>query len=158
AEVPDARLAADLAQRLRALRIHLCLGDVVRPDEVEACAAALAACGDAVNEALLWCDAGRALYQAGDLTLAEAFLSRAAHRGGSEVRADALLQLGRLEHLRDRPASALERFDEARRQGRPAQVLEARLRRLLVLLELDRRDAARAEMDELPDIADLPED
>jgi hypothetical protein len=163
AEVPAARLAEDLAQRLRALRIRLFLGEVTE-EELTRCSAALAREGNHDNEALLWCDAGRERFTAGDLAAAERYWQRAEERsrgpGLRPVHADVLLQLGQLEHLRGRLGPALEHLDRARGHGLAVQVLEARLRRLLVLLDLDHWKAVRAEASELlpADLATLPEE
>jgi CHAT domain-containing protein len=164
AEVPGDRLAEDVDQRLRALRIRLCLADVVAEEELTRCAAALAGQGKHEDEALLWCDAGRERFAAGELAVAQRYWRRAEQRsrgpGLRPVHADALLQLGRLEHLRGAPGPALEHLDRAREHGLPVQVLEARLRRLLVLLDLDHYSAARAEAAELlpADLTRLPEE
>jgi CHAT domain-containing protein len=163
AEVPAARLAEDIDQGLRALRIRLCLGKVAE-EELTRCAAALARQGNHENEAVLWCDAGRERFAAGDLAAAERYWRRAEERsrgpGLRPVHADAQLQLGRLEHLRGRLGPALEHLDRAGKHGLAVQVLEARLRRLLVLLDLDHWNAGRAEAAELlpGDLATLPEE
>src|SRR5262245_60586716 len=152
AAVPAAPRQAGLGLRLRALRVRLRVGEVP-PEEVAACAANLAKHREHENEALLWCDAGCARDRAGDLAAAEEYWRWAEQRGrGAGVRparADALLQLGRLEHLRGRLGSALEWYAPVADCGLPGQVKEARLRRLLVLVELDRWSAAWAEAEEL---------
>src|SRR5262249_14988839 len=141
AEVPAAPLQTDLGLRLRALRVRLWVEDVP-PDEVTACASALEKQKQRANEALLWCDAGCARDRAGDLAGAEEHWLQAERRGRGDgmqpARADALLHLGRLAHLRGRPGVALERYEQVASCGLPGQRLEARLRRLLVLLELGR--------------------
>jgi hypothetical protein len=152
AGVPAAPLEKDLGLRLRALRVRLRV-EGAPPEEVAACAADLAKHRERENEALLWCDAGCARDRAGDLAGAEEHWRRAEQRGrGAGVRparADALLQLGRLEHLRGRLSSALDCYAPVAGCGLPGQLKEAQLRRLLVLVELDRRSAARAEAEEL---------
>jgi hypothetical protein len=152
AEVPPAPLETDQGLRLRALRVRLWVEEVP-PKEVAACAADLAKHREYENETLLWCDAGCARDRAGDLAGAEEYWRRAEQRGRGAgmrpARADALLQLGRLEHLRGRLGSALEWYAPVADCGLPGQVKEARLRRLLVLVELDRWDPARAEADEV---------
>jgi CHAT domain-containing protein/tetratricopeptide (TPR) repeat protein len=165
AEVPASRLEDDIDQRLRALRIRLCLGTHdVAEDELHRCAADLARQGKHEAEALLWCDAGRAHDAAGNLSGAENCWRRAEQgsrgTGLQPVHADALLQLGRLEHLHGQPGPALDLYKRAGEHGLPVQVLEARLRRLLVLLDLDRWSTVRAEAAELlpADLASLPEE
>jgi tetratricopeptide (TPR) repeat protein len=152
-EVPETQLNENLDQRLRALRIRLCLGATVDEEEIIHCCEELSNRGRRESEAILWCDMGRSLYESGDLARAEECWNRAEQRsrgsGVQPVHADALLQLGRLEHLLGRFGPALGHFDRAKQHGLPVQVLEARLRRLLVLLEHDQRNAVRAEADEL---------
>jgi hypothetical protein len=61
-----------------------------------------------------------------------------------------LLQLGRLDHLRGRLPSALERYDKALvAAGAGPHALEVRLRRLLVLLDTNQRERARLLADKL---------
>jgi tetratricopeptide (TPR) repeat protein len=152
AEVPVATPETDLGLRLRALRVRLWV-ETVPSEEVAACATELAKQKDSDNEALLWCETGCARDRAGDLTAAEEYWQRAIQvRISSKVRpahADSLLHLGRLNHLRGRLSRALDRYERVADCGLPGQLLEARLRRLLVLLELGRWSVARAEADDL---------
>jgi tetratricopeptide (TPR) repeat protein len=115
-----------------------------------ACARELEALGDAANLALLLCEEGRARDRGGDVPTALACLRRAEELtrplSDSAVRADVLVQLGRLDHLRGHLGTALDRFDAACRcAGGSPHAVEARLRRVLVRLELGRREQAAAE-------------
>jgi tetratricopeptide (TPR) repeat protein len=150
--VPAAPLESRLLLRLRVLRIRLWLGDLALiGDDLAACALELEALGDTDNLALLYCEEGRARDRAGDVPGAQACLRRAddlaKHLGDSPIRADVLVQLGRLDHLRGHLGSALEHFDAARRHaaGSPFAA-EATLRAALVRLELGRREQAAAEV------------
>jgi CHAT domain-containing protein len=151
ARAPAAPLAKGPLLRLRALRVRLWLGDLADLGaDLAACARDLEASGDAANHALLLCEEGRARDRAGDLPGALSCWQRAerlADPGDAPlIRADVLVQLGRLDHLRGHLGAALDRFDAACRcapDGPHAQ--EAALRRLLVLLDLGRREQARAE-------------
>jgi tetratricopeptide (TPR) repeat protein len=149
-QMPAAVLDREPLLQLRALLIRLWLGEVERlGEELTACARVLEARGETANLALLLSEEGRAWEKAGDLSRAgrcwqrAETLSRAA--GPGAIRADVLLQLGRLDHLHGRLGPALERYEAALGQGaQGAQVLEIRLRRLLVLLDLGQWDQARA--------------
>jgi tetratricopeptide (TPR) repeat protein len=164
--VPDKLFARDPLLHLRILRIRLWLGDLGRVEkQLVSCDKDLEARGDAFNRALLLCEEGRARDAAGDLDRAERCWQRAEILARADapgtVRADVLLQLGRLDHLRGRLPSALDRYDEALScAGNAAQALEVRLRRLLVLLDANQWDRARSLADGLLDDspAQLPEE
>jgi tetratricopeptide (TPR) repeat protein len=149
--VPAAPLDDRPLLRLRALRVRLWLGDLaLLGEELVACARELEAMGDAANLALLRCEEGRARDRAGDLPAALACWRRAEELtrplGDSAIRADVLIQLGRLDHLRGHLGTALDRFDAACRcAGDSPHAAEATLRRALVRLELGRREQAAAE-------------
>jgi tetratricopeptide (TPR) repeat protein len=154
-DVPAGLLARHPLLQLRALRIRLWLGEVTRlEDDLARCLRALEARGDTANGALLLCEEGRAWESAGDLERAERCWRRAEEAsrplGGDPIRADVLLQLGRLDHLRGRLPAALERYDEALAGAATgAQAMELRLRRLLVLLDVNQWPRARALADAL---------
>ncbi|MCY2991036.1 MAG: CHAT domain-containing protein [Planctomycetota bacterium] len=139
----DRLLQTDRLLRLRHLRARLLLGDVSQlASELTACYRMLEQ--DHANHALLLIEEGRAWESTGDLRRAEACWQHAGtiaqQVGASPVRTDALLQLGRLRHLRGELQAALDAYDEAAENaiaGTP-QVLELRLRHLLVELELNR--------------------
>jgi tetratricopeptide (TPR) repeat protein len=153
--VPPALLAGHPLLHLRALRIRLWLGELDQIEEqMTACDAALGARGDTSHQALLLCEEGCARDAAGDLDRAARcwqqaeVLTRAT--AADAIRAAVLLQLGRLDHLRGRLPSALERYDESLAAlGEGPQALEARLRRLLVLLDANQWERARRLADEL---------
>jgi tetratricopeptide (TPR) repeat protein len=164
--VPPAPLDNRALLRLRALRIRLWLGELALVgDDLAACAHELEAMGDSVNLALLLCEQGRALDRTGDVPAALACWRRADELtrllGDSAIRADVLVQLGRLEHLRGDLGAALDRFDAACRcAGDGPHAAEATLRRALVRLELGRHQQAAAEADHLllGSWDDLPEE
>jgi tetratricopeptide (TPR) repeat protein len=143
--------------RLRALRIRLWLGDLALVGyDLAACARELEATGDTANLALLLCEEGRAHDRAGNVPAAMACWRRAEDLtrtdSDSAIRADVLVQLGRIDHLRGRLADALDRFDDACRCAAAGpHVVEAMLRRGLVRLELGRREQAAAEVAHLLD-------
>jgi tetratricopeptide (TPR) repeat protein len=150
AEEHQGAIEAEPLLRLRVLRVRLWLGDVAElAGPLSSCAAALAARADHANLALLLCEEGRAWDAHGDLDRAEACWLRAEGHsrlaGGGPVRADVLLQLGRLEHLRGHLQAALDRYESAlgSAPARP-QAQELELRRLLVLLDLNQESQARA--------------
>jgi hypothetical protein len=149
--VPAAPVDNQPLLRLRALRVRLWLSDLASiGEELAACARELEAMGDAANLALLLCEEGRARDRAGDLPAALACWRRAEELtrplGDSAIRADVLVQLGRLDHLRGHLGTAVDRFDAACRcAGGGPHAVEAMLRRALVRLELGRRDQAAAE-------------
>jgi tetratricopeptide (TPR) repeat protein len=166
-QVPDDVLRRQPLLHLRALRIRLWRGEVGRlAAELEACGRSLEAKGDMANLALLACEEGRAWDTAGDLDRARQCWQRAEHLsrslGADPIRADVLLQLGRLDHLRGHLADALKRYDDALAcASRGAQTLEIELRRLLVRLDLNQWDqvrsaAGRLLAEQLPDR--LPEE
>ncbi|HZT80397.1 MAG TPA: CHAT domain-containing protein, partial [Gemmataceae bacterium] len=153
--------------RLRELRVRLWLGELASLTFLlQACYRALQERGDAANLALLLCEEGRAWDAAGNLDRAEA-----CWRGAESItrplppcpaRTDALLQLARLDHLRGHLRAALDRFDAVLAAPPPApQALEAQLRRLLVLLDLNQWAQARAEHSRALNgaaVGDLPEE
>ncbi len=155
AQYHAAALAAQPTLKLRELRIRLWLGERdTLAGELAALRAALETRRDWANLALLLCEEGRAHDAAGDLARAEACwrqgLALPCGAGPDAVRADLLVQVGRLEHLHGRLQPALDRYDEAAaRAAVPAQAQEARLRRILVLLELNQPGQARAELERL---------
>jgi hypothetical protein len=154
-QVPADFLRRQPLLQLRALRIRLWQGEVTRLRvELDACASALQARGDSANGALLACEEGRAWDAAGDLARAQACWQRADHLSqsldGDPIRADVLIQLARLDHLRGHLAWALDRFDAAHAcAGFRAQRLEIELRRLLVRLDLHQWQQVRAAADHL---------
>jgi hypothetical protein len=153
--VPSDLLTSRPLLWVRALRVRLWLGELAHLGEQLAdCGAALGARGDVPNGALLLCEEGRAWESAGGLDQAERCWRRAEALtrgcGADRIRADVLLQLGRLDHLRGRLPSALDRYDEALAgAGDGPHALEVRLRRLLVLLDANQGPRARAVADEL---------
>jgi tetratricopeptide (TPR) repeat protein len=162
--VPAAALDADPLLHLRALRVRLWAGEVGRLGiELAACSRRLEERGDMANLALLACEEGRAWDRVGDLTRAgqcwlraERLLAPPARRDAPDaIRADVLLQLGRLDHLRGHLAAALERYEAALACALPGpQDLELELRRLLVRLDLGQWGAVRAAAGRL--LADWP--
>jgi len=150
-QVPAALLERKPLLHLRALRVRLWLGQVGDlGDDLVRCGRGLEADGETDNLALLACEEGRAWDRAGDLTRAKECWCRAerltaAASRPDAIRADVLVQLGRLDHLRGHPASALDRFDAALgAAASTAQRLEVRLRQLLVRLDFNQPDQARA--------------
>jgi tetratricopeptide (TPR) repeat protein len=147
--VPPALFFSQPVLRLRALRVRLRLGEIASlAEELTVCARALEARGETANLVLLATEEGRAWEAAGDLDRALTCWLRAERLsrslGNDPVRADALLQLGRLEHLRGHLASALDRYEAALRgAAEGAQTLEIQLRRLLVRLDLSQWDQVR---------------
>lgn len=133
----------------RALRVRLWLGEVAAlSDDLASCAAALRSDHDTANLALLACDDGRAWDRAGNLARAQECWERGERLSRSlkhaPIRADVLLQLGRLDHLRGHLASALDRYDEAARHaGQAPFAQEIEWRRLLVRLDLEQWDLVR---------------
>ncbi len=130
--------------RLREIRIRLLMGETPRPDVVARCLDAL----DAANRALLLSELGRSHDARGELPEAEGCwrrtLTLAAPLGRDAIHADALLQLGRLAHLRGHLQEALDRYEAAiEHSPAEAQRAEAGLRRVLVLLDLNQREVAR---------------
>src|SRR5262249_25755747 len=152
-------LASHPLLRLRELRIRLRLGELASSrDALNACARALEQSGDRVHQVLLLCDEGRAWDAAGDLDRALDCWNRAEQLarslGSDPVRADVFIQLARLDHLRGHFQSALDRYEAVLAWPLPApQLLEAHLRRLLVLLDLNRHEQVRVALRSL-----LPDD
>jgi tetratricopeptide (TPR) repeat protein len=143
-------LSPDPLRQWRVLRIRLWLGEVAElAAELAACARTFEERDDAANLSLLACEEGRAWDEQGDLNRAEQCwlqaerLSRSL--GSDPIRADVLLQLGRLDHLHGLLQDALDHYDAALAcsPARP-QVLEVQLRRLLVLLDLNQWEHARS--------------
>jgi tetratricopeptide (TPR) repeat protein len=166
-QLPPALLDGQPLLHLRALRIRLWLGEVAHLGaELMACASRLKAKGDTANLALLLCEEGRAWEAAGDMTRAEACWQRADRLseplGPDPIRADILLQLARLDHLRGHLASALDRYETARSYiPSGPQALELELRRFLVRLDLNQWDEARAALSHLlprKTMEELPEE
>jgi tetratricopeptide (TPR) repeat protein len=140
--------------RLRELRIRLWLGDLkeLRP-LLDDCGQQLEEANDFANLALLCCEEGRAWEADGDMECAEAHWRRAERLsrglGADPIRADVLVQLGRLEHLRGDLQGALDFYDAAQAcQPAPPQQSEVHLRRALVLLELNQEARACGERDQ----------
>jgi hypothetical protein len=161
-QVPASLLDRVPRLQLRALRIRLWLGEVGQLGaEIAGCARVLEARGETADVALLLCEEGRAWDRAGDLAAAQDCWHRAEHLSQScstavtavvqdPIRADVLLQRGRLDHLRGQLASALEFYDTAlicAAQG--PQAIELQLRRLLVRLDLNEWEAVSAAAAEL---------
>jgi tetratricopeptide (TPR) repeat protein len=149
---------------LRTLRIRLWLGELreVEP-ELSRCAGALEQAGDGANLTLLICEEGLAWDIAGDLDRAEACWIRAerlvstkASAAVDPIRADVLLQLGRLEHLKGHLQAALDRYQAALACAAAStpQEQEVRLRQLLVLLDLNQASQARTEFERLASASD----
>jgi tetratricopeptide (TPR) repeat protein len=108
----------------------------------------LEAQGDTANRTLLLCEEGRAWEAASDLAATERCWQQAERLsrtlGRDPIRADVLLQLGRLDHLRGNLGSALDRYAMALTCILPGgQSLELELRRTLVLLDLNQWEQAR---------------
>jgi tetratricopeptide (TPR) repeat protein len=158
-------IESDPALWVRLLRVRLCLKEVrLLEDDLRRCRQALEAAGQYDNLILLWSEEGRAWDDEDDLDRAAACWERAAgllgRMGGdcqgayaprSHIYADLLVQLGRLEHLHGRLQSALDRYQQARSHaaGSPAHQMNIQLRILLVLVELNQLDQARAGWHEL---------
>jgi tetratricopeptide (TPR) repeat protein len=128
---------------LRELRIRLWRGEVAGLGaQLAGCARTLSREGDVENEALLACEEGRAWDARGDLKRAEQCWLRADSLsrplGAGPIRADVLIQRGRLEHLRGHLQAALDCYDGALacRPPQPQQQ-EVQLRQFLVYLELN---------------------
>jgi tetratricopeptide (TPR) repeat protein len=143
-------LSPDPLRQWRALRIRLWLGEVADlTAELAACARTLEERGDTANLSLLACEEGCAWDERGDLNRAGQCWLRAERLsrslGSDPIRADVLLQLGRLDHLRGLLQDALDHYDAALTcsPARP-QILEVQLRRLLVLLDLNQWEHARS--------------
>jgi tetratricopeptide (TPR) repeat protein len=168
ARVSGALLDREPLLHLRALRIRLWLGEIASlGEELARCDQALKVHGEAANRALLACEEGRAWDRAGDLSRARACWERAEQLvlptpGPDAIRADVLVQLARLDHLRGRIGPALARYEAARCSALPgAQTLEIELRRLLVRLDLHPWEEVRAAAESLlgrTDLATLPEE
>ena len=137
----------------RALRVRLALGEVEKLGaELGSCETALRSEADPAGAALLACDAGLGWATVGNLAAAEecwrrAELTAAALERSDPARVDALLQLGRLDHLRGRWQEALDRYRDALRDAAAgtAQATEIRLRRALIYVELGHVADARHE-------------
>jgi tetratricopeptide (TPR) repeat protein len=159
-------LASNPLLRLRELRIRLRLGELASlSDSLRACARALEQSGDRLHQVLLLCDEGRAWDVAGDLDRALDCWNRgeqlARPLGSDPVRADVFIQLARVDHLRGYFQSALDRYEAVLVWPLPApQFLEANLRRLLVLLDLECHEQVRVALRSLlPDDPDqVPEE
>ncbi len=143
-------LAANPLVKLRELRIRLWLGQVERlGEELSVCDRALQENGDLASRVLLSFEEGRAWDATGRLDRAGECWARAEEWSRSletdTLRADLLIKLGRLEHLRGNNQGALERYDVAIACAvfQP-QRQEAVLRRLRVLLDLGRTEQVRA--------------
>jgi hypothetical protein len=142
---------------LRALRVRLWLGEVEQlAEELTRCGQALEQEGDTTNCALLACEEGRAWDREGELIRAAQCwqqsdrLLAASPLARDAIRADVLMQLARLDHLRGHLPSALDRYVAAERYALPgAQALELQLRRLLVRLDLNQWDQVRLEANDL---------
>ncbi len=156
------------SQWARELCIRLWLGHVASlSDELVRCASVLEREKDLANAVLLACEEGRAWFEHGDAGRAVECLRHAEQQGRGlgrdPLRAEVLLQLGRAEHLRGRQQAALDCYAEATTFARPGgwQRPEARLRRLLVLLDLNQWPQARAGFADLArehPLAELPEE
>jgi tetratricopeptide (TPR) repeat protein len=138
---------------LRVVRVRLMLGEVQElAAEVAACERELA--DDRANLAVLLCEVGRAWDAAQDLDRAERCWERAEvltrPLGPHPARTDALVQLGRLAHLRGRFAAAAARYDEAAgaADGGPFAP-EVAWRRVLLQVELGEDASARRAADVL---------
>jgi tetratricopeptide (TPR) repeat protein len=159
-------LASHPLLRLRELRIRLRLGELASlSGALRECAAALEQSGDRVHQVLLLCDEGRAWDAAGDLYRALDSWNRAEQLarplGPDPVRADVFIQLARVDHLRGHFQSALDRYEAVLAWPLPApQLLEAGLRRLLVLLDLNQHEQVRVALSSMlpDDPGQLPEE
>jgi tetratricopeptide (TPR) repeat protein len=160
AQVP-AVAPSDTGPWLRSVRVRLWLGE---PCDLDACARALEAKGDLMNLAMLDYEKGRSRDRSGDLTGAEECWRRAARLstspGRCAIHADALLHLGKLDHLRGRLPSALQHYDDALRHAATgAQTLEVQLRQALVWLDLGQWERARSAVAGLLGrLRDIPEE
>jgi tetratricopeptide (TPR) repeat protein len=151
-------IESDPALWLRLLRVRLCLKEVrLLENDLRRCRQALDAAGQINNLILLWTEEGRSWDDEDDLDRAAACWEQAARlldRMGSApspIHADLFLHLGRLEHLRGRLQAALDRYHEAKKRAEqsPAHQMNLQLRILLVLVELNQLDQARAGWHEL---------
>ncbi|MFO0879817.1 MAG: CHAT domain-containing protein [Gemmataceae bacterium] len=158
--VPAERLRQDTSQALRALRIRLLLGDDDIDRDIAGVVARLQANMGKEHEALLWCEAGRAHFRAGEMLAAGYSLRRAEElargRHLHPVRAYVLLQAARLEHLQGQLGRALQHLDRVADIGQPHQRLEAKLLRALVLIDVGERGAATALAAEALAARDVP--
>jgi hypothetical protein len=148
--VPGSLLRQQPLLNLRALRIRLWLGEVQRlGDDLARCKRTLEERGETANLTLLVCEEGRAWEALGETAKARRCwqeserLGRALDTGS--IRADVLLQMARQDHFQGHLGSALNRYDLALAcAAEGAQTLELHLRRLLVLLDVNQWDQARA--------------
>lgn len=153
AEVPQHGFAAAPELLLRASRVRLMVGDVsVLTEELHRCRIRLEEAEQHEKLALLDCEEGRTWDRAGDLGRARACWLRTVERCRGAVldpvRADAFLQLGRIDHLRGHLGDALKHYQQVQSYGLPFQVQEAALRRILVLLDLGQHRSVRNEADQ----------
>lgn len=150
----SAIMASDISLLVSKLRIRLWLGDLALIGQ-ELSDAYRIVHGDPHEHAMLLCDEGRAWDAVDDMDRAEACWRRAAaisrHLSRDTAHVDALLQLGRMEHLRGHLQEALDRFDEAaaRAHSGSPQHCEARLRRLWVELEVNEWPSATARFEHI---------
>jgi tetratricopeptide (TPR) repeat protein len=159
-------IESDPALWLRQLRVRLCLKEVhLLNDDLHRCRKVLEKAGQRDNLIVLWTEEGRAWDDEEELDRAMACWEQAgrllervggtpvADAPGSPIHADLFIQLGRLEHLRGRLQPALDRYHEAKKHAAhsPAHQMNIQLRILLVLVELNRLDQARAGWHELMD-------
>jgi tetratricopeptide (TPR) repeat protein len=157
-------IESDPSLWLRQMRVQLCLKEVrLLEDDLRRCRQALNAAWQYDNLILLWTEEGRAWDDEDDLDRALAcweqvarLMERAngkpvANASGSVVGTDLLMQLGRLEHLRGNLQAALDRYHEAMKHAALscAHQMNIQLRLLLVLVELNQLDQARAGWHEL---------
>jgi hypothetical protein len=151
AQAFPAALAESPLLKLRELRIRLWLGHVYDlAEELAACGQGLYQRGDLDNLALLFCEEGRAWDATGRLDRAEACWARGeeiSRANPGSARADVLIQLGRLEHLRGNLQAALDHYEAAATCAAGPQRQEAQLRRLLVLLDLGQQRQARTALE-----------
>lgn len=153
APVPTDLLGSHPLLRMRAVRVRLMLGELHSvQEELVMCERALGE--DRANLAVLACEEGRAWEAEQDLDRAGRCWERAdvftRRLGLHPARADALVQLGRLKHLRGRFSEAAEKYDEAMRAaGGGPFAPEIAWRRVLLRLDLGEDHVARREADEL---------
>lgn len=146
----------DPAVRAWELRIRLALGEVAQlGDQLDAVLVELTRTGDWATAAHLVAEAARAWLVLGRLDQTEQALNQAEQlwsRAGSilspdPARASSDLLRGRLAHLRGHWQSAIDAYERCERAASPAKnspiLLELKLRRVLLSLDLNQLDTAR---------------
>jgi tetratricopeptide (TPR) repeat protein len=147
AGVPEVLLRHPLL-RLRATRIRLWLGQVRElAGELAEMDCALEKTADTAHRALLACEEGRAWEAEGGLEAAARCWERADHLsqplGAHCIRADLLLQMGRLNHLQGRLPAAIDHYDAALPHANGTQALEIAFRRALASMDMGQWSVAK---------------